>query len=189
MVTAVGTATALVVTANVFVVALAATVTEAGTVAALVLLLVSAPRHRPPAPRAKRHRTGAARGATRHAVGLTAHADQSDRRIHRQRRGPGYAAVGGREGHGRRDRHRTGGDRERFRCRPCSHRHGGRHRRCIGVTARQRDNGTARRRRGAKRDGTGAISAPPVTAVGLTLTPTRATGGFTVSVAVLATPL
>ena len=33
------------------------------------------------------------------------------------------------------------------------------------------------------------LFAPPVTAVGLTLTPTRATGGFTVSVAVLATPL
>src|SRR5205823_3215703 len=41
-VTAVGTATTLVVTGNVFVVAPAATVTEAGTVAALVLLLVNA---------------------------------------------------------------------------------------------------------------------------------------------------
>ena len=41
MVTAVGTVTPLVVTANVFVVAPAATVTEPGTVAALVLLLVS----------------------------------------------------------------------------------------------------------------------------------------------------
>ena len=42
MLACVGTATALVVTTNVFVVAPAATVTEAGTVAALVLLLVNA---------------------------------------------------------------------------------------------------------------------------------------------------
>ena len=41
MLACVGTVTALVVTANVFVVAPAATVTEAGTVAALVLLLVN----------------------------------------------------------------------------------------------------------------------------------------------------
>src|SRR5207248_2479536 len=33
------------------------------------------------------------------------------------------------------------------------------------------------------------LFAPPVTAVGLTLTPSRAAGGFTVSVAVFATPL
>ena len=33
------------------------------------------------------------------------------------------------------------------------------------------------------------LPAPPVTAVGFTLTPFKAAGGFTVSVAVLATPL
>ena len=91
-VTAVGTATTLVVTWNVFVVAPAATVTEAGTVAALVLLLVNATTA-PPA------------GAAALSVTLP------------------------------------------------------------------------------------VLFAGPVTAVGLTLTPTRATGGFTVSVAVLATPL
>ena len=42
---------------------------------------------------------------------------------------------------------------------PGRHRHGGRHRGCIGVTARQRDNRTARRGRGTKRDGTGAVDA------------------------------
>ena len=91
-VTAVGTVTALVVTANVFVVAPAATVTEAGTVAALVLLLVNATTA-PPA---------------------------------------GAAAL--------------------------------------SVTVP-------------------VLFAPPVTAVGFTVTPFKAAGGFTVSVAVLATPL
>ena len=92
MVTAVGTVTALVVTANVFVVVPAATVTETGTVAALPLLLVNATTA-PPA------------GAALPSVTVP------------------------------------------------------------------------------------VLPTPPVTAVGLTLTPTRAAGGFTVSVAVLATPL
>ena len=51
MVATVPTVTVVVGTVNVAVVAPAATVTEAGTVAALVLLLASAQRHRPPAPR------------------------------------------------------------------------------------------------------------------------------------------
>ena len=65
-----------------------------------------------------------------------------------------------------------------------------RHRRRIGVAARQRHHRTARRRRAGECHCAGA-PALPVTAVGLTLTPSRAAGpaGFTVSVAVLTTPL
>ena len=82
-VTAVGTVTVLVVTANVFDVAPAGTVTEAGTVAALVLLLVSVTTA-PPAWRsaAERYRARAARAA-RHGRWIDAYADQ--RRIQRQR--------------------------------------------------------------------------------------------------------
>ena len=97
----------MVVTANVFVVAPAATVTETGTVAALVLLL--AQRHHRTARRRRAgecHCAGAA-GVTRHCRWIDAYAEQScRRRIHRQRRGLDHAAVCGRDGHGRRDRHR-----------------------------------------------------------------------------------
>ena len=148
----------MVVTANVFVVAPAATVTETGTVAAAA---VAAPQrhHRTAGWRsaAERHRARAA-VAARHGGRKDAHADQP--RIQRQRGVRGRAKACGRDVGLRRDRHLTGGDRERCDCRACSHgdRARGRHPR-RSVAAPQRHHRAPDRRRAGECHCAGAIRA------------------------------
>ena len=129
---------------------------------------------------------------TRHGRRKDAHADQScRRRIHRQRRVRGHAAAPGRDGTASSGPSpRTGGDRERCVVAPAA-------------TVTEPPGTVAAAPlllvsvTTAPPDGAALVSvtvpvlpALPVTAVGLTLTPSRAAAaGFTVSVAVLATPL
>ena len=131
MVTAVGTVTVLVVTANVAVVAPAGTVTEAGTVAALVLLLVSATTAPPAGAALPSVTLPVLPSPPVTAAGVTV--TPTSARIQRQRGDRGRANACGRDVGLRRDRHRTGGDRERCVVAPAATVHRGRHRRAFGL--------------------------------------------------------
>ena len=133
------------------VVAPTGTVTDAGTVNPLVFVADSAITAPPAgAGGSQRHRARSSYAAVDHGGRVHGHAGQRCRArgIHRQRRGLGHAAVGGRDGHGRRDRHRLlVVTTNVFVVAPAGHRHRDRHRRRIDVVARQRHHRTARRRR------------------------------------------
>ena len=179
------------VTANVFVVAPAATVTEPSTVAALLLLLSSVTTA-PPAGAALVSVTVPVLPALPvTAVGLTLTPTRAaGPRIHRQRRGLDHAAVCGRDGHGRRDRPPLVVTANVFVVAPAAT---VTEPSTVAALALLLLSVTTAPPAGAALVSVTVpvLPALPVTAVGLTLTPTRAAGpaGFTVSVAVLTTPL